>query len=244
MPEDVSALSPLLRAPTVLVACIQKLCRSPRSGRDLPSLSSTSPDCQRCLSSCHVMLPQPFAAAFYRTHILIHRPSSDVQRPWLTSPIVFHQSYHFDMSTVIHFDSHRCRRPYHDGAPVIRTALALYSSFNANAAHGINLASGSKSYVNLQDHKFSAHNFFGFTQDATVFTIFHYQPDTFAICSQLNRRTHSCLRGLRRQAIRLRISESLAPWQPGPTGPWISTCWCTAPVINFSTPRTWTQLTS
>ena len=154
------------------------------------------------------MLPQPFAAAFYRTHILIHRPSSDVQRPWLTSPIVFHQSYHFDMSTVIHFDSHRC------------------------------------SLRELQDHKFSAHNFFGFTQDATAFTIFHYQPDTFAICSQLNRRTHSCLRGLRRQAIRLRISESLAPWQPGPTGPWISTCWCTAPVINFSTPRTWTQLTS
>ena len=72
----------------------------------------------------------------------------------------------------------------------------------------------------LQDHKFSAHNFFGFTQDATVSTLFHYPPDTFAICSQLNRRTHSCLGGLRRQAIRLRISEpSLALWQPGPTGP-------------------------
>ena len=95
-----------------------------------------------------------------------------------------------------------------------------YGSFNDNAAHGTNLVFGNNFCVNDKITNLACGNFFGFTQDATVSMLFHYPLDTFAICSQLNRRTHSCLGGLRRQAIRLRISEpSLALWQPGPTGP-------------------------
>ena len=96
---------------------------------------------------------------------------------------------YFEMNTVICFDPNQCKRPYHDGAPIVRTAMELRRLQRRHCTwHQFGV--WQHLLQELRDYKFSAHNFFGFTQDVTIFTILHYQPDVFANRSQLNRCTY------------------------------------------------------
>ena len=125
----------------------------------------------------------------------------------------------FEMRTVLQYDPRHCRRPQPPADTTVHTAAFMLQTQQRHCEwHQV--GTWQQTLHMLQDHKFSAHNFFGLHNDCTVFTMFHYQPGTFAALTTTSRAIRRILLPHRRLAIRARIVVStLAQWQSTQSGP-------------------------